>query len=167
MNNIINISTIFSNNNLILPNNIANSISFHLNNSNYLHNHVSFLIEKNNKNIIAYGFNYYLKSNKFPFSLHSEINTINKYYKKKLTKNIIKNKKFLLIFKISKTGIIGNSKPCKNCVNYILNNFNNVNIYKIYYTIKGNILEELTKESLLNDNFTISSGFKKNYRGSK
>lgn len=161
-----NISNIFLNYNLILPINIATDISFHLNNSTHLHNHVSFLINKHNKNIISYGFNYYLKSIKFPFSLHSEINTLNKYYKKKLTKNVIKTKKILMVFKITKTGVIGNSKPCQNCVNFILNNFSNINIYKIYYTIKGNELEELTKKMLLNDSFTVSSGFKKRYRGS-
>jgi tRNA(Arg) A34 adenosine deaminase TadA len=162
-----NINELFINNNILLPVNIANTISFHLYNSIYLHNHISFIINKNNNKIIAYGFNYYLKSNKFPFSLHSEINTINKYYKKKLTKNIIKAKKILLIFKISKTGVIGNSKPCQNCANYILNNFENMNIYKIYYTMKNNILEELTKNNLKNDIFTISSGFKKKYRGQR
>lgn len=161
MNNIHNIMQIFSDNNLTLPDNIANSISFHLNNSNCLHNHISFIINKNNNKIISYGFNYYLKTDTFPFSLHSEINTINKYYKKKITTNLFKNKKILIIVKISKTGIIGNSKPCKNCANYILNNFDNLNLYKIYYTFKNNILIELTKNELLNDNFKISAGFKK------
>ena len=158
-----NISNIFLNYNLILPNNIATNISLFLTNSTYLHNHISFIIDKNNNNIISYGFNYYLKADKFPYSLHSEINTINKYYKKKLTKNLIKTKKILLIFKITKTGIIGNSKPCQNCVNYILNNYNNLNLHKIYYSFTGNELKELNKYELLNDKFTISSGFKKKY----
>ena len=66
-----------------IPQNILNNISFNLNNSIHMNNHISFLIEKSNKSILCYGFNYYLKSDKFPFSLHSEINTINKYYKKR------------------------------------------------------------------------------------
>lgn len=167
MNNIENISNILLKRNIILPSNIEKSISFSLQNSIHLNNHVSFIIDKTNKNILAYGFNYYLKSNKFPFSLHSEINTINKYYKKKMTKNIIKCKKILIIFKVSKTGVIGNSRPCQNCVNFILNNYSNLNLNKIYYSNRENILKELTKENLLHGNFTISSGFKKSYRGCK
>jgi hypothetical protein len=150
-----------------IPQNILNNISFNLNNSIHMNNHISFLIEKSNKSILCYGFNYYLKSDKFPFSLHSEINTINKYYKKRLTKPMIKSKKILLIVKVSKTGVIGHSRPCKNCANFILNNYHNINLNKIYYSNKNNILEELSRDNLLYEKFTISSGFRKSYRGSK
>mgnify|MGYP000321216276 FL=1 len=166
-NNTNNLNEMLLNNQLILPKNIETNISFHLNNSIHLNNHISFIVDKSSKIILSYGFNYYLKSDKFPFSLHSEINTINKYYKKRITKSNLKSKKILLIFKISKTGVIGHSRPCKNCVNFILNNYDNLNINKIYYSNKNNQLEYLTKENLLKDNFTISSGFNKRYRGYK
>jgi hypothetical protein len=165
--NTYNLNDMFLKNQLTLPKNIETNISFHLNNSIHLNNHISFIIDKSSQTILAYGFNYYLKSDKFPFSLHSEINTINKYYKKRITKSNLKSKKILLIFKISKTGVIGHSRPCQNCVNFILNNYDNMNINKIYYSNKNNQLEELNKENLLNENFTISSGFKKRYRGCK
>jgi len=167
MSNIENLYNILFKKNIILPSNIEHEISFSLTNSLHLNNHISFIIDKTTKNVLAYGFNYYLKSNKFPFSLHSEINTINKYYKKKLNKNTIKCKKILLIFKVTKTGIIGNSRPCQNCVNFILNNYNNLNLNKIYYSYKENLLKELSKENLLYGDFTISSGFRKSYRGCK
>ena len=72
-----------------------------------------------------------------------------------------------MIFKVTKTGIIGNSRPCQNCVNFILNNYNNLNLNKIYYSYKENLLKELSKENLLYGDFTISSGFRKSYRGCK
>ena len=80
---------------------------------------------------------------------------------------MIKSKKILLIVKVSKTGVIGHSRPCKNCANFILNNYNNINLNKIYYSNKNNILEELSRDNLLYEKFTISSGFRKSYRGSK
>ncbi len=148
--------------NIIIPSNILYDISFNLNNNKYLHKHISFLVNAKTNEILNYGFNYYLNSNKFPFSLHSEVNAINKYYKKKLTKNIIKVKKYLFIVKLSKIGIIGNSKPCKHCANYIYNNYDNIKLTKIYYSTKLNKLEELSKNDLLiQTNFKIAAGFRK------
>lgn len=149
--------------NIQIPTNILYDISFNLNNNKYLHKHISFLINSKNNEILNYGFNYYLNSNKFPFSLHSEVNAINKYYKKKLTKNILKVKKCLIIVKISKIGIIGNSKPCKHCANFIYNNYDNIKLSKIYYSTQQNTLEELSKYDLLNSTFKIAAGFKKHY----
>jgi hypothetical protein len=146
-----------------LPSNIIYDISFNLENNTYLHKHLSLLIDYKKKTILTYGFNYYLKSDKFPFSLHSEINTINKHYKKKLTKNINKSKKILVIIKLSKIGIIGNSKPCQHCANYIYNNYDNLNLYKIYYSTKHLKLEELNKIDLINNQFKLSAGFKQSY----
>ena len=40
-------------------------------------NHICFLIDKNNE-LLTYGFNIFFKTSSFPFSLHSEINAINK-----------------------------------------------------------------------------------------
>lgn len=148
--------------NIQIPTNILYDISFNLNNNKYLHKHISFLINSKNNEIINYGFNYYLNSNKFPFSLHSEVNAINKYYKKKLTKNLIKTKKYLVIVKLSKTGIIGNSKPCKHCANFIYNNFDNIKLSKILYSTQQNTLEELSKEDLTKvSTFKIAAGFRK------
>ena len=89
------------------------------------------------------------------------MNAINKHYKKKLTKNILKVKKDLVIIKLSKTGIIGNSKPCQHCANYIYNNFDNLKLDKIYYSTQQNTLEELTKSDLQKPNFKIAGGFRK------
>jgi hypothetical protein len=105
----------------------------------------------------------YFKTNTFPFSIHAEINTINKFYKKNNTK-LIKNKKTLYVFKISKTGILGNSLCCKNCINFINNNITNLNLNDVYYSYQHNLkkieLDNINKD--LNDNkFKYSSGITK------
>lgn len=163
LNNTLNIIKLLEKFDIHIPSNILYDISFNLFNNTYSNKHVSLLINQKTKEIITYGFNYYLKSDKFPFSLHSEVNTINKHYKKKLTKHIMKSKKILIILKVSKIGVIGNSKPCRNCANYIYNNFNNLNLSKIYFSIKGNQLEELTEEDLVHKNFKLSAGFKQGF----
>lgn len=147
--------------NIQIPSNILYDISFNLNNNKYLHKHISILVNAKTGAIITYGFNYYFNNVKFPFSLHSEVNTINKYYKKKLIKNMMKLKKNLFIIKLSKIGIIGNSKPCVHCANYIYNNFDNLKLSKIYYSTKQNNLEKLSKKDLILNNFKLSAGFKK------
>ncbi len=167
LNNTINLIHLLENYNIQIPSNILYDISCNLFNNTYNNKHVSLLIDYRNNNIITYGFNYYLKSDKFPFSLHSEINTINKHYRKKLTKNINKTKKILIILKISKIGVIGNSKPCQHCANYIYNNYDNLNLTKIYYSNKNNILEELTKDELNKKKFKLSAGFKRSYLDNK
>lgn len=125
-------------------------------------NHLSFLIDYKSKEIIIYSFNLYYISDSFPYSIHSEINTISKYYKKdlknKIYKNIHKSKKILIILKISKIGNIGNSKPCTTCANYIYNNFDNLNLINVYYSNEKSKLEKLNKHDLLHNTFKKSSG---------
>ncbi len=148
--------------NIQITHNLLYDISFHLNNNKKcIHKHLSIIVDTKNGEIISYGFNYYLNSLKFPFSLHSEVNVINKYYKRNLNKRIVKLKKTLFIIKLSKLGFIGNSKPCINCANFIYNNFNNLRLSKIYYSTQENILEELSKDDLNSTNFKVASGYKK------
>lgn len=163
LNNTLNLLNILEKYNIYLPSNILYDISYNLTNNTYINKHLSLIVDYKTKKVITYGFNYYLKSDKFPFSLHSEINTINKHYKKRLNKNIIKSKKLLLIIKLSKIGVIGNSKPCQNCANYIYNNYDNLNLYKILYSTPNNELEELNKQDLIYKEFKISAGFKQSF----
>jgi cytidine deaminase len=120
-------------------------------------NHICFLIDKNNE-LLTYGFNIFFKTNSFPFSLHSEINAINKYYKKTLSKSMLRSKKKLIIIKVSKSGVIGHSKPCLSCANFIYNNMNNINITDVLYSTSENKLESLKRDELILDNFKLSSG---------
>ena len=155
-----NIKEILGMDDVIIPTNIENNILFELKNikKNKYSVHIGFLIDNRSKNIISYGFNFYFKTKSFPFSIHAEINTINKYYKKNLN-NLKKIKKKLFIFKISKTGVLGLSKPCKSCANFLLNNYDNLNLSKIYYSITDNKMVELDKRDLIKlENFNYSTG---------
>ena len=107
-----------------------------------------------------YSFNLFYKSDKFPFSIHSEINTITKYYKttQRTDKNKIKSKKILIVLKLTKSGKLGNSKPCQGCANYINNNLDNLNLLNVYYSTQFNELVKLDAKDMQSDIFRYSSG---------
>lgn len=134
------------------------------NNKSKSSNHICFLIENKNNELLTHAFNIFFKTNTFPFSLHSEINAINKYYKKTLTKSSLKSKKKLIIIKVSKIGIIGHSKPCLSCANFIYNNMDNLNITDVLYSTSENKLESLKRDELILDNFKLSSGYSRRDR---
>lgn len=142
---------------------LENELNVRANNKSKSSNHICFLFDKNNE-LLTYAFNIFFKTNSFPFSLHSEINTINKYYKKTLTKSNIKSKKKLIIIKVSKSGVIGHSKPCLSCANFIYNNMTNLNIIDVLYSTSDNILKSLKKDELILNNFKLSSGFSRRNR---
>lgn len=161
--NPINLIDIMNKINVEISHNIMTDIKFYIENTKHCHNHVSFIINNKNRNIVCYSFNHYYKSKTFPFSLHSEINSITKYYK---MTNLMKNrpKLILAVIKISKTGIIGMSKPCFHCRLYMNNNCDNLNIIKIFYSDKHdlkelNIIDLLSKES---QHLSAGYSYKKN-----
>ena len=137
---------------------LYNELIFRSNIKSKSSNHICFLVDSKTNEVLSYAFNIYFKSNSYPFSLHSEINTINKFYKKTSSKSIIKSKKKLIIIKVSKSGIIGHSKPCLSCANFIYNVSDNINIIDILYSITGNKLESIKRNELILDNFKLSSG---------
>ena len=123
-------------------------------------NRVCFIVDYKSREILCYSFNLFYKSDKFPFSIHSEINTITKYYKttQRSEKNKIKSKKILIILKLTKSGKLGNSKPCQGCANYINNNLDNLNLVNVYYSTQYNELIKLENEDMQSDIFRYSSG---------
>lgn len=157
-----NIKSILEKENVFLSDKIyyslENELNVRSNNKSKSSNHICFLINHKNNELLSYAFNIYFKTNSFPFSLHSEINTINKFYKKSITKSMLKIKKKLIIIKVSKSGIIGHSKPCLSCANFIYNNMDNINIIDVLYSTSENILKSLKKDELILDNFKLSSG---------
>lgn len=154
--NILNTINIEINNKILLD--IQTELSIRSLNKSKSSNHVSFLIDNKSKEVLSFSFNIYYKAQKFPYSIHSEINTIFKYYKKDIKKNLQRSKKILIVLKISKTGTIGNSKPCKSCANFIFNNLNNLNLIHVYYSNELSLLEKLNKRDFISESFTISSG---------
>ncbi len=123
---------------------------------NARHIHISFLINLKNNNLLSYGFNVYFRTTSFPYSIHSEVNTITKYYK---NQTLSKNKKKLIVIKISKNGVIGLSKPCQTCINYIVNNMKNINLTSIKYSTIDNNLEKIKCSQISNYTYKISSAF--------
>lgn len=156
--NPMNLINMLNNLNVSISSNIIIDIAFYLQNTKHCHNHVSFIIDNKNRNIITYMFNSYYNSKVFPFSTHSEINSMTKYYR---MANLSKSrpKLILIVVKISKTGVLGMSKPCYHCRIYMNNNYDNLNLVKIYYSNK-NELEELNISNLLDKNSQhLSAGY--------
>lgn len=100
-------------------------------NSSIKKHHVSLLICNDTGKLLSYGRNW-LSESSCKYSLHSEVDCINRfYYKKKLPSG----KKTLLNIRLSrKIQKIGNSKPCTNCKNYLLHHKDSLNLEKIIYT---------------------------------
>lgn len=139
-----------------LPNNIKQDITFNLQNNKYINKHCSFILDLKTRKVLCYEFNVFFKSNSFPFSIHAEIQSIVKYYK---SRSITKNKKILFVIKLSKTGIVGNSKCCLNCMRFIRNNLDNLNLKKIFCSTVGNGMIELPKSKMIDENFKSSKGY--------
>ena len=143
--------------NVQLTKNIIYDISTYLKGNSYINNHISFIVNANTKRIILYKFNVFYKSNRFPYSSHSEVEGVNHFIKKHRTRHNCKI--IFIVIKISKTGIIGNSKPCKYCAIHLHNNLNILNVDSIFYSTKNDGLINLNKKNLLNNEFKLSAGF--------
>ena len=152
-----NLEIIFETLGFDLPGNIKSDIELNLANNNYVNKHFAFIIDLKTNKVICYDNNIYFKSDSFPFSIHAEIQSIIKYYK---SRSMSKSKKALVVIKLSRTGLVGNSKFCLNCSRFIRNNFDNLNLKKVYYsTMKTTQLVELSKADLVDENFRMSKGF--------
>ncbi len=157
MSAIDNLEHIFETNSFVLPINIKNALEFNLAHNESINKHFSFIVDLKTNDILCYDSNIYFKSSSFPFSMHAEVQTIIKYHKSKI---LSRNKKALIVVKLSKTGIIGNSKCCLNCMRFIRNNFNVLNLKKIYYSTDKDKLEQLTRDDLVDNDFSRSKGFR-------
>lgn len=90
-------------------------------------------------------------------SFHAEANAIRKLASHKGTKN---NKSFeLVVIRVSSTGVIGNSKPCFQCIQQIMKS--RFNISKVYYSnAEGDIICESINKLLQSDTIHISHGLR-------
>lgn len=155
-----NIKLVFNNENIFISDKVLNAISTELinrthNKSRKISNHITFIINQKTNEIIFYGFNIFYQTESFPFSIHSEINTITKYYKKNIVQH--KSKKKLIVFKITKNGKLGNSKPCRNCATFIFNNIINLNVTNVSFSTEFNTLEQLNLNDFDKNDFKIPS----------
>lgn len=153
---VANLEAMFDSIGFSLPSNIKQDIAFNLQHNTHVNKHYSFILDLKTRRVLSYAFNIYFKSDSFPFSVHAEIQSIVKYYK---SKSITKSKKILFVAKLSRIGIVGNSRCCLNCMRFIRNNLNNLNLKHIYYSTKSGELVKLSKNDLIDENFKISKGF--------
>lgn len=146
--------------NVSISDNILYDIQLNLDKNTHKKNHISFLIDTQTHKILSYGFNYFFHSNVFPWSMHSEVHTILKYYKKRVN---TKNKKILVALRLTKKGYISMSKPCTACANFIKHNYDNLHLSFVYYSYKdiNNYprLKKLNKQTLMSETFQRSSGY--------
>ncbi len=142
-----------------LSNNAKNDLSFSLRNNSDINKHFAFLLDLKTNKILCYDLNVYLKAAVFPFSIHAEIQVITKYYRS--SKSVNKNKKALLVVKISKTGVLSNSRCCLNCMRFIRNNFENLNLKAVYYSANMRELTKLSRRDLIDEAFKHSKGYQK------
>ena len=103
--------------------------------------------------MVSYGYNFYRGINSMAngATIHAEHSAINKL------KNRDKNKKLLkisiLVIKISNTGLISMSKPCKHCIDnmQILANRKGYHIESVYFSNNLREIEEWAYIDLEND----------------
>lgn len=121
--------------------NMAREKYIHPNHMNHIH--VAIIFDRYNSNYI-HGENYRVENCINKCSLHAEDVAIEKF---KQSKKNYKNKKFnMLIIRFSKSGEIGDSKPCNQCINKIIKS--GINFKKIYYTTKHKTIKSETLSHL-------------------
>jgi len=126
--------------------------------------HACLLLDEHGE-LLSYGCNEYYKGQSFPFTLHAEINCINRFYSRKMKQKnsyIKGRKKILIIIRLSKKILkLGQSKPCTRCHNFIENNIDNLNLKKIIYsTPAGLSVVKSNKFSEIDTIYSSGSRFK-------
>lgn len=109
--------------------------------------------KKNVDNVVSYGYNCYrgaLTANNGA-TIHAEHFAINKLKTREKNKKLYKIS--ILVIKISNTGLIGMSKPCKHCVEnmQILANRKGYHIEYVYFSNSKREIEKWTYADLEND----------------
>jgi deoxycytidylate deaminase len=122
--------------------------------SNVLHNRHGCVIVQNGE-IIAEGYNHYVKHFEHAFSMHAEVHAISK-----LKKKILNNECELYVVRIGTSGMghpLKYSKPCENCTNAIVKS----GIRKIYYSTNDDFEDkhkQIYKKSSGSQYSSVSSG---------
>ena len=124
--------------------------------------HIACIFSHNSSNtyILSYGMNEYF-CNRNCGSLHAESSVLNKLKPlKKKSRNKKHVKKIdLLVIKTTKTGKLGMSKPCINCIIHMLDlpkkkGYNIKNV--LFSTHDGNIISTTLKDLVIDDNHHVS-----------
>lgn len=118
------------------------------------------------KNNFGFGVNYSISNTNRCATIHAEHDALNDYmsrytiHKNKKNNKNINPKVDLVVIRISKTGLIGYSRPCYDCVNML--NHSYLNIRMVYYSDEnGSIIGEKFSNMIDSPKNRISSGNRK------
>lgn len=113
---------------------------------------------------IAIGENSTRKSYGYPISTHAEIDAIGKIYMQ--SKMRTKKRPIhvdLLVVRVSKTGQLGSSRPCYNCL-LSMEKTSFLKIHNVYYSTNDKtIVKEKFTSMLKSEKTHLSVGFRKNF----
>lgn len=117
--------------------------------------------KRNTSSFITLARNYPNEKEKGLPSFHAEYNAIHKLINKPNKPKEVD----LLVIRITKSGILGNSRPCKYCLNHLKNVYQlGITIKNIYYSNEyGSINREGFIQMFTNDKQHISSGYRRNF----
>jgi len=94
-------------------------------------------------------------------SIHAEIDALNKLMSKK--NNLKRTSYDLIVIRLSKTGKLGESRPCYHCLQKLENS--GLKIKNVYYSTRGGNLEkERFKYMKESHKTTYSSGYRRSMR---
>lgn len=119
------------------------------------HTHVAFLLDQYGK-LLSYKPNVFFKTDCFPFSQHAEIATIVNYYSTTKSKRSTKSTPKILLVVQLRTKIFGESRPCKGCAQFILNNWDNLKLKHVMYSRAGSTFSYIRKRDLQTEDFSPS-----------
>jgi len=129
-----------------------------------MHQRCSMKEKKNVDNVASFGYNCYrgkLSANNGA-TIHAEHFAINKLKTRDKNKKLYKIS--LLVIKISNTGLISMSKPCKHCVEnlQLLAHKKGYHIEYVYFSNEERKIEKWSYTDLENDNFKHVTEYYKN-----
>ena len=103
----------------------------------------------------------------FPFSIHAEIDS---YRKLVSTLSLHKSRVLkvdLCVMRFSKTGVVGSSRPCINCLSFLARS-KLINIRYVYYsTGEGRVAREKFSHMIQSKETHVSRGFRNKHRNKK
>lgn len=140
-----------------------NLVDIHFKSSNPDIHHYTLIVptsrkkRKNNRcPIITYGISTNVQFQFLP-TKHSEVDAIGKIKHRRKNPESVD----LIVVRFSKTGILGDSRPCYHCIDFMMKS--RLNIKYIYYSLAtGVIVRERLSEMLKSDKTYVSSGMKQN-----
>lgn len=103
----------------------------------------------------------------FPFSIHAEIDSYRKLVSTLSPHKSRGLKVDLCVMRFSKTGVIGSSRPCINCLLFLARSKLITIRYVYYSTEEGKVAREKFSHMIQSKETHISRGFRKNKQRNK